>query len=154
MPQTPPNEPGLHDRVRGSLDGVPGGFGVVAAPGRRSPPEGAVGELVDRPPGLLLEPVIMTALRAAVTQACPAARFVGGVVLEVALGGGPSAHGAGTGRVPDLGQVPPLDPGAPTGAGSRGCPGCRSRRSGPAPRLEFVAARCRIRRAARPGWPG
>jgi hypothetical protein len=34
-----------------------------------------------------------------------------GVVLEVALGGGPPADGAGAGGVPDLGQVPEPDPG-------------------------------------------
>ena len=92
-------------------DGVPGGFGVVAAPGRGGPPEGAVGELVDLPPGVLLEPVVVAALRAAVTQARPAARLVRRVVLEVALGGGPPADRAGAGGVPDLGQVPQLDPG-------------------------------------------
>ena len=53
----------------------------------------------------------MTTLRAAITQARPAARFVGGVVLEVSLGGGPAADRAGAGGVPDLGQVPELDPG-------------------------------------------
>src|SRR6185312_15717100 len=76
------SEPGLHDRVRGSLDGVPGRFGVVAASGWGGPAEGAVGELVDGPAGLLLEPVVMTALRAAVAQASPAACLVRRVVLE------------------------------------------------------------------------
>ena len=57
-PTVPPGEPGLHDRVRGS-DGVAGGFGVLAAPGRGGPAEGAVGELIDGPPGLLLEPVVV-----------------------------------------------------------------------------------------------
>lgn len=46
------------DRVRGWLGGVAGWFGVVAAPGGRGPPEGAVGELVDLPFRLLLEPVV------------------------------------------------------------------------------------------------
>ena len=44
-----------------SLDGVPGGFGGVGAPGRGGPPEGAVGELVDRPFRVLLEPVVVAA---------------------------------------------------------------------------------------------
>jgi hypothetical protein len=51
------------DQVRGPLDGVPGGFGVVAAPGRGGPPERSVGELLDGPSGLLLEPVVVPALR-------------------------------------------------------------------------------------------
>ena len=93
------------------LDRVAGGFGVVAAPGRCGPPEGPVGKLLDVPLGVLLEAMVMTALRTGVTQARPAARLVRGVVLEVALGGGPAADGAGAGRVPDLGQVPELDPG-------------------------------------------
>src|SRR5689334_13412456 len=53
----------------------------------------------------------MTALRAGVAKTRPAARFICRVVLDVALGGGPPADGAGAGRVPDLGQVPELDPG-------------------------------------------
>jgi hypothetical protein len=60
---------------------------------------------------VLLEAMIMTALRTRVAQARPAACFVGGVVLEVSLGGGSAADGAGAGGVPDLGQVPELDPG-------------------------------------------
>ena len=63
------------------------------------------------PPGLLLEPVIMPAFRAAITQARSATALVGDVVLEVALGGGPAADRAGAGGVPDLGQVPELDSG-------------------------------------------
>ena len=65
----------------------------------------------DCPARLLLEPVVMPALRAAVTQARPSARLVRGVVLEVALGGGSPADRAGAGGVPDLGQVPQPDPG-------------------------------------------
>src|SRR2546429_3480971 len=93
------------------LDRVPGWFGGVGAPGRGGPPEGPVGELVDLPLGVLLEPVVVAALRAGVAQAAPAARLVGGVVLQVALGGGAAADGAGASRVPDLGQVPEPDPG-------------------------------------------
>src|SRR5437868_9272634 len=92
------------------LDRVPGWFGGVGAPGRGGPPEGPVGELVDLPLGVLLEAVVVAALRAGIAQAAPAARVVGGVVLQVALGGGAAADGAGAGRVPDLGQVPQLDP--------------------------------------------
>jgi hypothetical protein len=51
------------------------------------------------------------ALWAGVTQAAAAACFIRGVVLQVALGGGAAADGAGTGSVPDLGQVPQPDPG-------------------------------------------
>ena len=64
-----------------------------------------------RPAGVLLEPVIVPAFRAGVAQAGPAAGFVGGVVLEVGLAGGPAADRPGAGGVPDLGQVPELDPG-------------------------------------------
>ena len=49
------------------------------------------------------------ALRSPVTQAGPAACLVRGVVLEVAVPGGPPADGAGAGGVPDLGQVPQPD---------------------------------------------
>jgi len=45
------------------LDGVPGGFGVVGAPGWGGPAERPVGQLVDLPAGLLLEPVVVSALR-------------------------------------------------------------------------------------------
>src|SRR5206468_12767497 len=50
------------------------------------------------------------ALRAGVAEARPAARLIRRVVLDVALGSRPPADGAGAGRVPDLGQVPQLDP--------------------------------------------
>src|SRR5262249_16723091 len=94
-----------------ALDGIAGGFGVVAAPGRGGPPEGSVGELIHRPPRLLLQPVVVPALRTPVAQARPSARLARRVVLEVALAGGPPADRAGAGRVPHLGQVPELDPG-------------------------------------------
>jgi hypothetical protein len=96
---------------RRRLDGVPGGLGGELASGRGGPAEGAVGELINVPPGVLLEPVVVPALRAAITQTRPPARLVGGVVLEVAGGGGPAADGAGAGGMPDLAQVPELDPG-------------------------------------------
>jgi hypothetical protein len=51
------------------------------------------------------------ALWTPVAQAGPAARLIGNVVLEVALAGGPPADRANAGGVPDLGQVPQLDPG-------------------------------------------
>ena len=67
----------------GALDGVPGGFGDVLAPGRDGPAEGAVGKLIDVPPGVLLEPVVVPALRTPITQTRPAACFVRDVVFEV-----------------------------------------------------------------------
>src|SRR5215472_11480301 len=72
-----------------ALDGVAGGFGVVAAPGRGGPPEGSVAELIHRPPRLLLEPVVVPALRTRIAQAGPSARLERRVVLKVALAGGP-----------------------------------------------------------------
>src|SRR6185312_3781319 len=90
---------------------VPGRFGDVLPPGRGDPAERPVGKLVDRPPGVLLEPVVASTFRAAITQARSSARLVRGVVLEVALSGGPAAARSGASRVPDPGQVPELDPG-------------------------------------------
>src|SRR5689334_8866955 len=55
--------------------------------------------------------MIMTALRTGVAAAGPAAGLVRGVVLDIALGGGPAAHRAGAGGVPHLDQVLQLDPG-------------------------------------------
>src|SRR5689334_22954212 len=72
-------------------DRVPGRFGGVLPAGRGGPLERPVGELVDPPPRVLLEPVITAALGAAVAQAGSAARLVRGVVLEVALPGWPAA---------------------------------------------------------------
>ena len=143
----------------GQSDGVPGGFGGVGAPGWGGPAEGAVGELVDRPFRVLLEAVVVAALGAGVAAAGPAACLVRGVVLDVALGGGPAADGAGAGGVPDLDQVLQRDPGVvaaglvPVVAGVggqrfQGDDQVRARRRG------CAAARCRSRRAARPGWPG
>src|SRR5689334_10501226 len=93
------------------LDRVPGGFGEVVPPRGRGPPERPVRQLVHRPPWLLLEPVVMPALRAGVAQARSATALVRNVMFEVALGGGPPADRADTGGVPDLGQVPQPDPG-------------------------------------------
>jgi anaerobic selenocysteine-containing dehydrogenase len=92
-----------------ALDRVPGGLGLVLPPRRCGPGKGAVGELVDVPLGVLLEPVVVAALRAGIAQAGPPARFIRGVVLDVALGGGPTADRAGAGGVPDLDQVLQLD---------------------------------------------
>ena len=72
------------DRVHGS-DGVAGGFGVVAAPGRGGPAEGAVGELVDVPAGVLLEPVVVAAFGAGVAQAGAAARLMSIGGMEVTM---------------------------------------------------------------------
>ena len=92
-------------------DGVAGRFGGVLAAGWGGPPEGAVGKLIDVPPGVLLEPMVATALGAAITQTREATGLVRGVVLEVTGGGRAPTDGAGAGGVPDLSQVPQLDPG-------------------------------------------
>ena len=52
---------------------------------------------------VLFESVVEPAFWSAVTQAGPAARFIGDVVLEVRLGGGPTAARPGACSVPDLG---------------------------------------------------
>jgi len=44
-------------------DRVAGGLGGVLAAGRGSPPEGAVGKLVDVPAGVLFEAMVVPALR-------------------------------------------------------------------------------------------
>ena len=101
----------IRGAVLGSSDGVAGGLGGVLPSGWGGPAEGAVGELVEVPPGVLFEPMVVAALRSAITQTRSATGLVGGVVLEVAGGGGAPADGAGAGGVPDLAQVPELDPG-------------------------------------------
>src|SRR5579863_3770471 len=53
--------------VAGS-DGVPGGFGGVLAAGGGGPPDDGRGQLLDCPAGVLLDPMIMPALGAAVTH--------------------------------------------------------------------------------------
>src|SRR2546421_11076361 len=65
------------------LDGVFGGLGGVLAPARGGPGEAAVRMLLDVPAGVLLELMLVTALRTGVTHTGPAAFFVGDVVLEV-----------------------------------------------------------------------
>src|SRR5437764_6483557 len=77
---------------------VPGRFGRVLPPGRSGPAERPVGKLVDRPARVLLEPVITPTLRTAITEVRPAIRLVGGVVVEVALCGRPSAAWSRAGR--------------------------------------------------------
>src|SRR6185312_15910615 len=90
---------------------VPGRFGDVLPPGRGDPAERPVGKLVDRPPGVLLEPVVASTFRAAITQARSSACLVRNVVLEVSAGGRSSAPGPGAGCVADLGKVLQFDPG-------------------------------------------
>ena len=63
---------------------------------------------------MLFESVVEAALWSAITQATSSACFVGDVVLEIGLGGGPTAAWSGAGGMPDLGQVPELDPGIMT----------------------------------------
>src|SRR6185312_3621261 len=139
-------------------DGVAGGFGGVGPAGRSRPPEGPVGKLIHFPPGVLLEPVVVTALRAGVAETGAAAGLIRGVVLKVAPGGGPTADRAGAGSVPDPGKVPELDrdrapwPGI---GGRRGrWLGGPASRSGRVRVRECAAARCLARSAVRPGWPG
>ena len=91
--------------------GIPGRFGGVLAAGRGGPAERPVRELVDCPARVLLEPMVLPTLWAAVAQAGPAACLVRDVVLEVTGGGGPSTTRPGAAGVSDLGQVPELDPG-------------------------------------------
>ena len=67
------------------LNRVAGGFDDVLAAGWGGPSEGAAGELIDLPAGVLLEPVVVAALRSAITQARSAAGLVGDVVLEIGL---------------------------------------------------------------------
>jgi hypothetical protein len=98
----------------GRSDGVAGGFGGVLAVGWGGPPEGGVGELIGRPPWVLLEAVVVAALRAAITQAAPAAGLVRDVMFEITIASRPPADRAGAGSVPDLGQVPEPDPGIMT----------------------------------------
>src|SRR5579862_3765100 len=94
--------------VAGS-DRVARRFGGVLTTRGRGPPDDGRGQLLDLPPGILLDPMIMPALGAAVTHTRSAARLVRDVVFEIALRSGPSAGRGGTRRVPDLGQVPQSD---------------------------------------------
>src|ERR1700746_91852 len=89
-----------------SSDGVPGRLRDRLSPGGHGPPDLAARHLLHLPARVLLDPMVEAALRVAVTQAGPAARLVGDVVLEVAAGRAPAAAGPGTRGVPDLGQVP------------------------------------------------
>src|ERR1035441_10425033 len=61
----PPSFPHWSDRVARRLGGV-------LPPRRGGPPERAGSDLLDLPAGVLLEPVLVTALRGAVAQAAPA----------------------------------------------------------------------------------
>ena len=78
---------------------------------RGRPPELARGQLLHLPAGVLFEPMVVAALGSAVTQTRPPARLVWDVVFEISLRGRPAAGRPGARRVPDLGQMPQLDPG-------------------------------------------
>jgi hypothetical protein len=67
--------------------------------------------LFDLPAGVLFEPTVGAALRAAIAQARSPACFIGDVVLKIALGRGTPTARPGAGGVPDLGQVAELDAG-------------------------------------------
>ena len=81
---------------------------VYCRPGRGGPPEDRWDGLFDLPPRVLLEPVVMPALRTGVTEAAPAASLVGCVVFEIALIRRASTGRAGACGVPNLGQVEEL----------------------------------------------
>src|ERR1700678_2369314 len=100
----------LGEGPRRSSGGVAGGFGGVLPSRGDRPGEGTVGVLIHFPLRILLEPVLMPALRRAITQTRSTLGFIRGVVFEVALLRGATAGRAGAGGVPDLGQVPELDP--------------------------------------------
>src|SRR5260370_19495137 len=85
-------------------------FGDVLAATRGGPPDGARRRLVDLPPGILLDPVIMPALGAAVTHTSSTTRLIGHVMLEITVHGGPPAARAGASPAPDLGRAPNLHP--------------------------------------------
>jgi hypothetical protein len=79
----------------GNLGWVAGRLGDVGPAGRGGPPEGARANLLGLPAGVLLEPVVVTALRAAVAHARPAARLVLDAVLEIAPAGRAAAARGG-----------------------------------------------------------
>lgn len=91
-------------------DGVAGWFGGVLPSRGGGSAEGSRGDLLDFPSGVLFKPVVATAGRPAVTRTGPASRFVRDVMFEIALLGWPAAGRSGARGMPDLGQVPQLDP--------------------------------------------
>jgi len=97
--------------VSGALNGVAGGFGDVLPSRGCGPPDLAAGQLLGRPPRVLLEPVVEPAFGVPVAHTGSAARLVRDVVLEIAVRGRPAAARPGARGVPDLGQVPQQDPG-------------------------------------------
>src|SRR5690242_19096990 len=66
-----------------ALDRIPRRFGRVLPAGRGDPPERPVGQLLHLPLGVLLEAMVVTALRAGVAQARPSACLIGSVVVLV-----------------------------------------------------------------------
>src|SRR5438105_11438299 len=87
------------------LDRVASWFGGVLASGGCGPGEGPVEVLVHFPFRVLLEPVVMPALRAPVTYTGSAACLVRDVMVEIASCRGPPAGRGGACGVPDLRQV-------------------------------------------------
>src|SRR5580704_5356159 len=110
-PHTRPTSNVVREPDAPSSDGIPCRFGGVLPPGGRGPDDNRGFGLFHLPARVLLEPVVVAALRPARALTGPAACLERDVVLEVALGGGPSAARRGTGGVADLGQVPQHHPG-------------------------------------------
>jgi len=90
-------------------------FGDVLASGWRGPPDVAAGQMLSLPPRILFHPVVESALRVPITQTRTATGLIRGAMFEVAVFGRAAAPRPGTRGVPDLGQVPQLDPGVMPG---------------------------------------
>src|SRR5580692_11518075 len=71
--------------------GVAGGLGTVLAAGRGSPVQGHGGGLLDLPARVLLEAMVVPALRTAITFTRSSTCLVWSVMLEITLGSWPSA---------------------------------------------------------------
>src|ERR1700683_77885 len=87
-------------------DGVPGWFGGVLPSAGHGPSDGTVSQALGFPSLMLLQPVVVPALRIPITQTCPPSGLIRHAVLEVARRRQPPASRPGAAGVPDLGQVP------------------------------------------------